>query len=220
MKPQIQKPIETDICRKNSTTDFKIPVEFKDMTKTENSEPGLEIGDEAPEFELENYTGEKVELSDLNNFDGVLVIFMCNHCPFVQGQVDEIRRLDEKYSSIAVVGINPNAETHPMDSRDKMPEFIEGFELESTNFYYLSDPEQEIAERYEAKCTPDPFLLDMRHRLYYHGKLTDRTGPEGEISEHYMEEAIEKMLKRKNPPEKQPDPVGCSIKWKENTQEE
>lgn len=189
------------------------------MVKTENSDPELETGEEAPDFELENYTGEKVALTDLNNFDGVLVIFMCNHCPFVQGQAEEIRRLDEKFSSIAVVGINPNAETHPMDSEEKMPEFVEEFNLESTNFYYLSDPEQKIAEKYSAKCTPDPFLLDMRHRLFYHGKLTDRTGPDGEISENYMEDAIEKMLKRKNPPSDFPEPVGCSIKWKERVEE-
>lgn len=189
------------------------------MTKTENSEPELELGDRAPDFELENYTGEKVSLSDLNNFDGVLVVFMCNHCPFVQGQVEEIRKLDEKFSSIAVVGINPNAETHPMDSREKMPEFVEKFDLDDTNFYYLSDPEQEVAKKYGAKCTPDPFLLDMRHRLFYHGKLTDRAGPEGEISEHYMKDAIEKMLKSQEPPAESEDPVGCSIKWKEKSGE-
>lgn len=189
------------------------------MTKTENSQPELEIGEKAPEFELENYTGENVALSDLNNFDGVLVVFMCNHCPFVQGQAEELRRLDEKFSSIAVVGINPNAETHPMDSEEKMPEFVEKFDLDSTNFYYLADPEQKIAREYGAKCTPDPFLLDMRHRLFYHGKLTDRTGPDGEISEHYMEEAIEKMLKSQKPPTETEKPVGCSIKWKEKLED-
>lgn len=189
------------------------------MSRKESTEPEIEVGQPAPDFELENYTGEKVSLSDLNNFDGVLVVFMCNHCPFVQGQVEELRKLDEKFSSIAVVGINPNAETHPMDSREKMPEFVEKFGLDSTNFYYLTDPEQEVAEKYGAKCTPDPFLLDMRHRLFYHGKLTDRTGPEGEISEHYVKDAIEKMLKSQEPPAESEDPVGCSIKWKENSGE-
>jgi len=187
------------------------------MTKTENSGSVLELGDEAPEFELEDFTGEKVALSDLNNFDGVLVIFMCNHCPFVKGQAEEIKRIDEKFSSIAVVGINPNVNTHPMDSKDKMPEFVEKYGLDSTNFYYLSDPDQKVAEKYGAKCTPDPFLLDMRHRLFYHGKFTDRTGPDGEITEHYMEKAVEKMLKRKSPPHKQANSVGCSIKWMEDS---
>ncbi len=186
------------------------------MSLKENSS-GVNVGEQAPSFELENVEGEKVALTDLDNYDGVLVVFMCNHCPFVQGQVPELKRLEEKYSSIAVVGINPNAETHPMDSKEKMPEFLEKFELDETNFYYLIDDDQKVAGEYGAVCTPDPFLLDMRHTVYYHGKLTDRTGPEGEINEHFMEDAIDKMLKRKNPPKEQPDPQGCSIKWKEDS---
>jgi len=182
------------------------------MTRTE-SETQLEVGEPVPGFELENTDGETVALGDLDNYDGVLVVFMCNHCPFVQGQVEELKRLDEEFSSIAVVGINPNVETHPMDSGEKMPGFVKEYGLDETNFYYLKDPDQEVAEAFGAECTPDPFLLDMRHNLYAHGKLTDREGPSGEIEENYMQEAIENMLKRKSPPEI-PKPVGCSIKWK------
>lgn len=177
------------------------------------SKDKLEIGDQAPEFELENTEGEKLGLEDLNNYDGVLVVFMCNHCPFVHANLDELKRLDEKYSSIAVIGINPNADTHPMDSEEKMPEFVEENDIE---FHYLADPDQEVARKYGAECTPDPFLLDMRHRVYYHGRLTDVEKPGEEASEFYMEEAIEKMLKRNNPPKEQKPSVGCSIKWKED----
>ena len=181
------------------------------MSKTGNKQPELEIGEQAPDFELENINGEKVGLEDLNNYDGVLVVFMCNHCPFVHANLEELKRLDEKYSSIAVVGINPNAETHPMDTKEKMPEFIEENDID---FQYLSDPEQKVAEAFDAKCTPDPFLLDMRHRVYYHGRLTDIEKPGDEASEYYMEDAIDRMLKRKNPPEEQPSSVGCGIKWR------
>ncbi|MFB6115213.1 MAG: redoxin domain-containing protein, partial [Candidatus Nanohalobium sp.] len=89
-----------------------------------SSEEKLEVGDQAPGFKLQNYEGEKVELSDLDNYDGVLVVFMCNHCPYVKAQTEELRKLDEEFNSIAIVGINPNAETHPMDSVDKMEEFV------------------------------------------------------------------------------------------------
>ncbi|MFB6158926.1 MAG: thioredoxin family protein [Candidatus Nanohalobium sp.] len=180
----------------------------------EQSDSKLETGETVPEFELENYEGEKVDLEDLNNYDGVLVVFICNHCPYVKAQTEELRKLDEEFNSIAIVGINPNAETHPMDSVDKMEEFVEDEGLESSHFYYLVDDEQEVAERYGAKCTPDPFLLDWRHRLYYHGRLNDKTSPEEEVEEREMKQVIDDMLKRRQPPEKQKPSQGCSIKWK------
>ncbi|QKQ98638.1 redoxin domain-containing protein [Candidatus Nanohaloarchaea archaeon] len=175
----------------------------------------LEQGQKAPRFELEDYQGQTVALSDLDNYDGVLVIFMCNHCPYVQAEVPEIKKLNDEFSSIAIVGINPNAETHPMDSEKKMPEFVEEKGLDSPHFYYLSDPDQEVAKEFGAECTPDPFLLDMRHRLFYHSKLNDKAGPDDEVEDRYMKEAIQKMLKKQDPPEAHEEPVGCSIKWKE-----
>ena len=182
----------------------------------EESDSELEVGETAPEFTLENYEGQDVALSDLDNFDGVLLIFMCNHCPYVKAQTEEIRKLAEEFSSIAVVGINPNAETHPQDSVEKMEAFVEENELESSNFFYLADPDQEVAEAYGAVCTPDPFLLDWRHRLHYHGRLNDKTNPDEEVTEREMKSVIKKMLKRKEPPEKQKASQGCSIKWKED----
>lgn len=179
------------------------------------SDSKMEIGDNAPGFELEDYQGEKVSLSDLENFDGVLVVFMCNHCPYVQAQAEEIKKLADEFPSLAIVGVNVNVETHPMDSFEKMSDFIEGKEMDKSNFYYLADRDQEIAKAYGAVCTPDPFLLDYRHKLFYHGKFNDKEGAEGEPEERYMKDAIQKMLKRKTPPEEQKPSVGCSIKWKE-----
>ncbi|QGA80055.1 thioredoxin family protein [Candidatus Nanohalobium constans] len=179
------------------------------------SDSELSQGDYAPEFKLENHDGEKVELSDLDNYDGVLVVFMCNHCPYVKAQTEELRELNDEFSSIAIVGINPNSETHPDDSVEKMGEFIEENDLESPHFYYLTDPEQEIAEQYGAKCTPDPFLLDWRHRLYYQGRLNDKMGPDQEVENREMKKVIEDMLKRREPPKDQKPSQGCSIKWKD-----
>ncbi|MDY6774275.1 MAG: thioredoxin family protein, partial [Candidatus Nanohaloarchaea archaeon] len=89
-------------------------------------------------------------------------------------------------------------------------------DLESSNFYYLADPEQEVAESYGAKCTPDPFLLDMRHKLYYHGRLNDQMSPEEEVEKREMKQVIEGLLKRKQPPETREPSQGCSTKWKED----
>jgi len=184
------------------------------MTLTE-SNSGLEVGDAAPGFELENFEGQKVNLDDLDNFDGVLIIFMCNHCPYVKAQTEELRKLAEEFSSIAFVGINPNSETHPEDSPSKMEAFVSKHNLDRPNFFYLADPDQEVAKAYNAACTPDPFLLDWRHRLHYHGRLNDKAGPEDSVENREMKEVIEKMLKRKDAPENSRPSQGCSIKWKD-----
>lgn len=178
------------------------------------SDSALSQGEEAPGFELESYTGEKVELSDLDNYDGVLVVFMCNHCPYVKAQTEELKDLCDEFSSIAFVGINPNVETHPDDTVEKMEDFVEENDLDKNNFYYLADPSQEVAEEYGAKCTPDPFLLDWRHRLYYHGRLNDRMSPDQEVTQREMKQAIDDLLKRRDPPQEQKPSQGCSIKWK------
>jgi len=178
------------------------------------SDSQLSQGESAPSFELEKPNGEEVKLSDLDNYDGVLVVFMCNHCPYVKTQTEELRKLTEDFSSIAIIGINPNTETHPNDSIEKMEEFIQENDLDSPHFYYLTDPNQEVAEAYGAKCTPDPFLLDWRHKLYYHGRLNDKMSPEQGVKNREMKEIIESMLKRKQPPEEQKPSQGCSIKWK------
>jgi len=140
---------------------------------------------------------------------------MCNHCPYVKAQAEELRKLSEEFSSIAVVGINPNADTHPQDSVEKMEDFVEENGLKGSNFYYLVDADQEVAKEYDAKCTPDPFLLDWRHRLFYHGRLNDKAGPNDELNEREMKQIIEDLLKRKDAPEDQKPSQGCSIKWKE-----
>lgn len=184
------------------------------MSLTE-SDSVLGVGDDAPDFELENYEGQKVSLTDLENYDGVLLIFMCNHCPYVQAQTEELRKLNDEFQSIAIVGINSNADTHPMDSVDKMEDFVEDHDLESEHFYYLVDDNQEVAEAYEAECTPDPFLLDWRHKIYYKGRLNDKKGPNEEVKNRDMKKAIDKMLKRKEPPQDQKPSQGCNIKWKE-----
>lgn len=177
------------------------------------SESNLEIGEVAPKFNLKDHKGENVRLEDLNNYDGVLVVFICNHCPYVKSQVEELKTLDEEFSSLAIVGINPNVETHPEDSLDKMSDFVEENDLD---FHYLADPTQEVAKSYGAQCTPDPFLLDWRHRLYYKGRLNDSLSPEQEVNDREMRKKVQDMLKRREPSNDSKPSQGCSIKWKDS----
>lgn len=182
------------------------------MVKTKSSS-NLSTGDEAPSFKLENYDGSKVALSDLDNFDGVLIVFMCNHCPYVKNQIQEMKKLDAEFPSIAIVGINPNCETHPEDSFEKMEDLVVE---EDIDFYYLADRDQSVAESYGAECTPDPFLLDWRHRIYYKGRLNDSLSPDQEVNEREMRDIVQDMLKRRDPPADSKPSQGCSIKWRED----
>ena len=172
------------------------------------SQVKLAAGDEAPPFELPGADGRDHRLSEYSK-DGLLVVFMCNHCPYVKAKLPEILRLHEKFRGrIDVVGINSNdAEAYPEDSFEAMKEM--GLPID-----YLADASQETARLYGATCTPDPFLFDKDRRLVFHGRLDDAMSPDAEASEKTMERNIESLLDGR-PVEKDFDPsVGCSIKWK------
>ena len=172
------------------------------------SQTKLSAGDAAPPFELPGTDGKDHRLSEYGKA-GLLVIFMCNHCPYVKAKVPEIRRLAAKFGGkIDIVGINSNdAQAYPEDSFEAMKKVDLGID-------YLADQTQETARAYGATCTPDPFLFDAGHRLVFHGRLDDAMTPEAQASEKTMEANIESLLAGR-PVLKGFDPsIGCSIKWK------
>lgn len=176
------------------------------------SELTLQPGDRAPEFTLKNVDGAMVSLAD---FEGkaVVVIFMCNHCPYVKPKMEEIAQLQNDYADkgVVVVGINANdAENYPEDSFENMQEFAKTFGYE----YYLFDESQEVAKAYGAVCTPDPFVFDKHHKLVYHGRINDAMSPEDTPSRHDLREVLEKMLAGETVEEWFVPSMGCSIKWK------
>lgn len=172
------------------------------------SQVKLAKGDAAPAFELPGTDGKNHNLAGYSK-EGLLVIFMCNHCPYVKAKLPEILRLHEKFKDrIDVVGINSNdAETYPEDSFEAMKEA--GLPID-----YLADISQNTAKDYGATCTPDPFLFDKDHKLVFHGRLDDAMSPDAEASEKTMETNIETLLAGRQI-ERDFDPsMGCSIKWK------
>jgi len=180
------------------------------------SEVVLKTGSKAPDFSLRGVDGKKHSLADYKNYDGLLVIFMCNHCPYVQAHFDAIKEVDQKFKGkVAVVGINSNDPTnYPDDSYDSMKKIAKekGFK-----FDYLVDETQEVARRYGAVCTPDPFLFDKEQKLIFHGRIDNAMKPEDTATEKTMIKNIEKFLLGQKI-EKDFDPsIGCSIKWKEQT---
>ena len=173
----------------------------------------LKTGDIAPEFNLKGIDDNMHSLNDYSK-KGLLIIFMCNHCPFVKAKIEAIKELHDKFKdNISIVGINSNDSVkYPDDDFDSMKTVAKekGLEID-----YLIDETQEIAKKYGAVCTPDPFLFDSDKKLIFHGRIDDAMSPESEVNEKVMINNIQKLLEGQEI-EKDFDPsIGCSIKWKE-----
>jgi len=178
------------------------------------SKVSLKTGDSAPDFELLGIDDKNHSLSDYKEFKGLLVIFICNHCPYVKAKIEAIKEVHAKFSDkIALVGINSNDSIkYPDDSFESMKTVSKEKQIE---FDYLVDETQEIAKKYGAVCTPDPFLFDSERKLIFHGRIDNAMNPDATSTHKVMIENIEKFLNGEKI-EKDFDPsIGCSIKWKE-----
>ena len=181
------------------------------MVKTESIQI-LKTGDGAPAFNLIGVDGKMYSLNDFNS-KTLLVIFICNHCPFVKARINDIIDLQNKFNvkELQIIGINSNDPNYEEEGFENMKKFSKEYNL---NFPYLLDETQEIAKLYGAVCTPDPFLFDHQKKLVFHGRINDAMTPESHPSIHIMEENIKKTLNSEQI-EKDFDPsIGCSIKWK------
>ena len=175
----------------------------------------LKTGDNAPNFQLLGVDNKKHALNDYNNFQGILIIFMCNHCPYVKSKIETFNELYEKFSNkIAIIGINSNdSKDYPEDSFENMKKMAKENEFK---FDYLLDETQEIAKKYGAICTPDSFLFNSKKQLVFHGKIDNAMKPDDVSTEKTMIQNIQKLLIGEKI-EKDFDPsIGCSIKWQEN----
>lgn len=174
-----------------------------------------ELGTPAPDFELPDTEGNRVRRSDFVDAPGLLVIFMCNHCPYVKhirGGLASFAR-DYQKKGLAVVGINSNdASGYPQDSFEKMvtEKMQQGY-----SFAYLHDEAQEVAKAYGAACTPDFFLYDGDGCLYYRGQFDgSRPGNDVPVTGRDLRAAADALLEGRASPADQKPSVGCNIKWK------
>jgi peroxiredoxin len=179
----------------------------------------LPLGTQAPEFSLPDTDGNTVSLSDFADSQALLVIFMCNHCPFVKHVAEQLKLLAEDYQSrgVAVVGISSNdVEKYPDDSPAAM---AKEREKRGYPFPYLYDADQSVAQAYAAACTPDFFLFDADGRLAYRGQL-DASRPESGIpvTGEDLRGALDAVLAGQAPSPKQTPSIGCNIKWKEGNE--
>lgn len=176
----------------------------------------LDLGTSAPDFELPDVvSGKSVSLHDFDESEALLVIFMCNHCPYVKHIKEGLVELAKDYSDdeLSVVAISSNdVEQYPDDSPEKMAEEAEQF---GYPFPYLFDESQEIAKAYKAACTPDLFLFDKERTLVYRGQFDDsRPGNDKPVTGEDLREAIDLLLEEGDKVENQTPSMGCNIKWK------
>lgn len=177
----------------------------------------LPLGTRAPFFELANPSMENKlqSLEDLKGEKGTLVIFICNHCPFVLHVIDQLAELYDDYKSkgIEFIAINSNdVVKYPADSPENMVEFKDS---EGFNFPYLYDESQSVAKAYDAACTPDFFFFDEKLDLIYRGQMDDsRPGTNTEVTGEDLIIAFENLLAGEPQEELQRPSIGCNIKWK------
>lgn len=182
------------------------------MALTYSKYNALKKEDKAPEFKLKG-TDEKTH--SLSEFKGknLLIVFMCNHCPYVQPKFSYLKELQKKYEKhLTVIGINTNSEVVVEDSFEKMKEYSKKFNF---NFLYLDDNTQEVAKSYGAECTPDPFLFDSKQKLVFHGRFDDahmQAHHRANTSE--IEDAIKQLITGRKVSVKEEPSCGCNVKWK------
>ncbi len=174
----------------------------------------LPLGTLAPPFSLPDASGTLHSLDDAAGSDACLVMFICNHCPFVKHVADELARLgkDCDARNVAVFAINSNdIENYPADSPDKMKQESA---LRGYTFPYLLDADQSVAKAYQAACTPDFYLFDAQRKLVYRGQLDgSRPGNAVPSDGRDLRAAIDAVLSGAPVTETQMPSIGCNIKW-------
>jgi len=181
----------------------------------------LPLGTNAPDFHLPDSTGRLVSRDDFAGSPALLVMFLCNHCPYVRHVAEEMVRLAGDYGArgVGVVAISSNdVEQFPEDDPVRMAEVAAAMGL---TVPYLYDETQEVAKAYHAACTPDFFLFDADRKLAYRGQLDGaRPGNDLPVNGHDLRAALDAVLAGKPVPEPQLPSLGCNIKWKPGNEPE
>lgn len=175
----------------------------------------LALGTKAPDFRLPDPFGRVWSLADFDDTPALLVIFLCNHCPYVKHVADHLAKLTSEYidKGVAVVGINSNDwQQYPEDSPEQM---IAEIRARGYRFPYLIDETQEVAKAYRAACTPDFFVFDANRELVYRGQMDDsRPGNGIPVTGKDLRAALDAVLTGQPVPSEQKPSLGCNIKWR------
>lgn len=181
----------------------------------------LPLGTQAPDFSLVNVNGKTLSLADVAGARALVVMFICNHCPFVKHLANDLAAFGAEYmlQDVAVIAINSNdVANHPADSPEQM---VAEAEARGYQFPYLYDETQEVAKAYRAACTPDFFVFDENQKLVYRGQF-DASRPENGIpvTGADLRAAVDAVLAGKKPSQQQLPSIGCNIKWRAGNEPE
>ena len=174
----------------------------------------LKINDKSPDFSLPGIDGKSYSLKDFRGKRIFVVVFMCNHCPYVQAYLERIKAVQSDFGvkGVQVIGINANDEVnYPDDSFDKMVEMAKAKKL---NFPYLRDENQKAASAYGAQCTPECFVFDAERKLRYHGRIDDNYKDESAVKIYDLRNAINALIHNQKVGIELTPAIGCSIKWR------
>lgn len=178
------------------------------------TDQGLKLGDTAPAFSLKDTDGNTQTLESFSDRNALLVIFSCNHCPYVQAYEGRIKDIQNEYAEkgLQVVAINSNDdENYPEDSYEEM---VKRAREQGFNFPYLRDDTQETAKAYSAAHTPQLFLFDGDRKLVYTGKIDDNWQEPEKVQNQYLRDALDELLAGEEISVPETFAIGCTIKWK------
>lgn len=173
----------------------------------------LAIGTQGPDFDLPGVDGTRYSLKSFANRTLVVVMFTCNHCPYVQAYEERLVAIQRDYAGrgVALVAINANETEHyPEDRFDKM---VERAKARGFNFPYLRDEDQSAANAYGAHYTPEVFVLDRERRLRYTGRIDDNWQSPGGVREQTLRGALDALLEGRSVAKPETHAMGCTIKW-------
>ena len=182
------------------------------MALTESRD--LPLGTPCPDFRLPSVEGNVVARDDFRDAKALVVMFICNHCPYVQAIEDRIIALGREYGprGVQLVGICSN---DPTDYPDDRPErLLARWREQDYGFPYLLDETQDVARAFGAVCTPDIYVFDRARRLAYHGRIDDSWQQPARVTRRELAAALDALLAGEEAPREQIHSIGCSIKWR------
>jgi len=177
----------------------------------------LKIGSKIPEFNLKGVDGKEYNLDSFKDRKALIIIFSCNHCPYVRAYEERIKSIQKEYmdKNIQVAAINSNDDLKYAE--DSYEEMMKRAKEREFNFPYLRDEDQAVAAAFDASHTPEIFLFDEERKLRYHGKIDDNWQFPEKVKNYYLKNALDELLRGKEISIPETFSIGCTIKWKDNT---